>query len=94
MFKTGSPVIYCKTKYSRHPGPRAKEVSPSRYGDSYSYCVEKLWLVLKYKSPDKILVKTRRGKQLELDANDPNLRPANLIDRLRYRGRFPRLDTV
>lgn len=91
MFKAGSPVIYCKAKYSGQPGPRARKVSPSRYGDTYSYCVEKLWLVLKYESPDKIVVKTRRGKILELDANDPNLRPASLLDRLRYAGRFPRL---
>lgn len=92
MYKTGSPVVYCKTKYSGCPGPRARNVSPSRFGDTYSYCVEKLWLVLKHDSPDRIVVKTRRGKILELDVTDPNLRPASLLDRLRYAGRFPRLD--
>ena len=89
VFKVGVPVVYCKTKYSKHPGPRARHVSPSRYGDAYSYCVEKLWLVADIPSPGKLVVVTRRGKRLVLDATDPNLRPANLFDRLRYWGRFP-----
>ena len=92
MFTVGSPVIYRKTKHSVHPGPRAQSVSPAKHGDSYGYYVEKPWLVLECKSPDTIIVKTRRGKRIELDANDPNLRPASLLDRLRYRGRFPVLD--
>lgn len=91
-FKTGDPVVYRKTKYSSHPGPRARNVSPSRHGDAYAYCVDKLWLVVKLKSPDRIEVITRRGKRRELSVEDPNLRPATWLDRLRYWGRFPRLD--
>jgi hypothetical protein len=92
MYTNGSPVVYRKTKFSVHPGPRAQNVSPAKHGDSYGYYVDKPWRFLKYKSPDKIIVKTRRGKQLELDANDPNLRPASLWDRFRFRGRFPAVD--
>ncbi len=90
VFKSGSLVIYCKTKYSTHPGRRAKNVSPSRYGDAYSYCVEKLWRVEKCKAEDRIVVVTRKGKRRELDINDPNLRPATLLDLIRYWGRFPK----
>ncbi len=94
MYKPGSPVIYCLTKYSRHPGPRAREVSPSKHGDVYSYCVEKLWRVEKVESPNKVVVLTRRGKRREIDMDDPNLRTASLIDRIRYWGRFPQMDQV
>lgn len=92
-YKTGTPVIYRKSKYGTAPGPRAVHISPARYGDLYSYCVEKLWLVVACPSSDKIEVMTRRGKRMELDVNDPNLRPANLLDRLRYWGRFPKPET-
>ena len=92
MFKAGSPVIYCKTKYSSHPGPRARSISPAKHGDAYSYCVEKLWLVVECDSPDELVVITRRGKKRRLNADDPNLRPANFWDRLRYWGRFPQLE--
>lgn len=92
MFTNGAPVVYRKTKYSVHPGPRAQNVSPAKHGDSYAYYVEKPWRVLKRTPDDKIVVKTRRGKRLELDANDPNLRPASLLDRFRFRGRFPALE--
>lgn len=91
MIEPGSRVIYRKTKHSRDPGPRAQGISPARYGDSYSYCVDKLWMVVGTKSPNKVIVMTRRGKQMELDADDPNLRPARLLDRIRYWGRFPRM---
>ena len=80
-FKTGDPVVYRKTKYSSHPGPRARNVSPSRHGDAYAYCVDKLWLVVKLKSPDRVEVITRRGKRRELSVEDPNLRPATWLDR-------------
>ncbi|MEM7453223.1 MAG: hypothetical protein AAF456_02600 [Planctomycetota bacterium] len=91
MFKPGSPVIYCKTKFSPDPGPRAKNISPSRSGDSYGYCVEKQWLVVEKTTAGTVIVKTRRGKRIEIDENDPNLRAATWFDRLRYIGRFPRL---
>ncbi len=90
MLRSGSHVVYCKTKHSTHPGPRARNVSPSRHGDAYSYCVEKFWLVEKYIAQEKIVVVTRRGKRREVDINDPNLRPATLFDRIRYWGRFPK----
>jgi hypothetical protein len=89
MIEVGSQVIYRKTKYSRKPGPRAAAINPSKHGDSYSYFVDKYWVVVECSSPDKIVVLTRRGKRLTLNADDPNLRPAGLLNRLLHRKRFP-----
>ncbi len=91
MIEVGSRVIYRKTKHSRKPGPRAGAISPSKHGDSYGYFVDKYWVVVERKAPNKFVVLTRRGKRLTLDADDPNLRPANLLDRLLHGKRFPRI---
>jgi hypothetical protein len=93
MIAVGSQVIYRKTKFSRKPGPRASAVAPAKHGDSYSYCVDKYWVVVECCPPDKIVVLTRRGKRLTLDADDPNLRPAGLLGRLLHRNRFPAFDS-
>jgi hypothetical protein len=89
MIEVGTKVIYRKTKYSRRPGPRAASITPARHGDSYAYVVEKYWLVVARKSPDEIIVQTRRGKRLTLNTNDVNLRAASFLDRLLYGRRFP-----
>ena len=89
MIEVGSQVIYRKTKYSRKPGPRAAAISPSKHGDSYSYFVDKYWVVVECSSPDEIVVLTRRGKRLTLKADDPNLRPVGFLERLFHRRRFP-----
>ena len=93
MIEVGSQVVYRKTKHSRKPGPRAAAISPSRYGDSYSYFVDKYWVVVACNPPNEIVVQTRRGKQITLNADDPNLRPAGLLDRLFRRHRFPKHNT-
>ena len=92
MIEIGSRVIYRKPKHSSDPGPRAAGVSPSRHGDTYSYVVDKLWVVVGIEEPNQIVVKTRRGKRLTLDCDDPNLRPARWLDRIRYWGRFPAVE--
>ena len=91
MIEIGSRVIYRKPKHSADPGPRASGVSPARHGDTYSYYVDKLWVVVGIPGPDRIVVETRRGKRLTLSSDDPNLRTAGLLDRIRYWGRFPSL---
>ena len=94
MIEVGSQVVYRKTKHSRKPGPRAAAITPSRHGESYSYFVDKYWVVVDRNPPDKIVVQTRRGKQITLNADDPNLRPAGLLERLFHRSRFPKLKSV
>ena len=92
QFEPGDPVVYRKAKHSTRPGPRAKEVVPARYGDDYSYLVDKFWVVLQ-KSDDQrqLVLMTRQGKKHHVSTDDPNLRRPNLWERLRYRNRFPDL---
>ncbi len=89
MYRVGTPVIFRKSKCSTHPGPRARDVRPARRGDTYSYCVDKLWVVVDRPDSERVVVQTRRAKTYVLNVNDGNLRPARWWERLRYRHRFP-----
>jgi hypothetical protein len=88
-FKPGDCVIYRKQKFSVHPGPHAKDIRPAPYGDFYSYEVDKFWLVVAVERNNEITVRTRRGKHLTLNADDPALRRARWLERFLYRHRFP-----
>lgn len=83
----GDWVVYRKTKHSTCPGPRATEISPSRGGDTYSYIVDKYWVVTAV-GDGSVRVRTRRGKEHEVEAGDPNLHRASWWERLRFRSRF------
>jgi len=87
-FKPGDRVVFSKPKHSTRPGPRAKEIFPSRRGESYSYFVDKYWLVVDMRG-DEVVVQTRSGKCHVLATDDPNLRHASWWDRLVNRHRFP-----
>jgi hypothetical protein len=86
--EAGDWVIYRKTKHSEHPGPRASNVSPARFGESYSYTVDKYWVVQEVLPDGSLRLRTRRGKEHIVAADDPRLRRANLLQRLLYRSRF------
>jgi hypothetical protein len=88
-YKLGDCVIYRKPKFSVRPGPQAKHIQPARYGDFYSYEVDKFWTVVAVQANNEIVVCTRRGKRLTLNADDPALRRANWLERLLFRHRFP-----
>jgi hypothetical protein len=89
-FKPGDWVIYRKFKQTAHPGPRAQKIRASSKGDVYTYAVNKFWVV-KDVSPNekgRLTLATRRGKTHEVEVTDPNLRRANLWERIRFRNRF------
>lgn len=88
QFSSGDWVIYRKTKFSAHPGPRARNVAPTARGDNYVYNVDKFWIVLEIRSDQTIRVMTRRGKEQLVNVADPNLRRANWWERMRNRSRF------
>ena len=88
VFRPGDPVIFRKVKISTCPGPRAISVHPQGSGETYTYQVDKFWVV-DDATGDTLLVRTRRGKVHEVDISDPNLRRPNLIERFLYRDRFP-----
>jgi hypothetical protein len=86
--RTGDWMIYRKTKFSTHPGPRAQNVLPAENGDEYAYTVDKFWIVAEVRPDGSLLLKTRRGKEHVVRPNDPSLRKANWWERWRYRSRF------
>lgn len=94
-YRRGDLVIYRMSKQSLHPGPRARDVAPARFGDLYSYTVEKFWVVADVE-PDAgtLRLVTRKGKAHRVDENDPNIRHANWWERWWYGRKFPSLDSL
>jgi hypothetical protein len=88
----GDSIIYRKQKYSTHPCPRAYDIHPTTAGDTYTYFVDKFWTVENVLRDGRILVATRTNKHHYIASNDPNLRRAGFVARLRYRNRFPHLE--
>jgi hypothetical protein len=87
-FRPGDYVVYKKTKFSRRPGPRAVNVRPASNGDSYSYTVDKYWVVQRVAEDGTIVLHTPGGKVHHVNADDPLLRRANVWERWRHRDRF------
>jgi hypothetical protein len=50
--------------------------------------------VAEVRSDGHLVLVTRRGKQHDVEATDPRLRPASLWERLFYKQRFPALGVV
>ena len=90
----GDCVVYRAYKVSTHPTPKAKELYPSRCGETYSYAVDKYWVVSAVHADKKIEVVTRSGKLRSLHFNDPNLHKAGLFEKVRRHERFPQLAEV
>lgn len=90
--KVGDGVVYRKQKVSARPGPRAYGIRPNgQEGEDYCYFVDKFWKVENVLRDGRIVVTTRTQKRHYLQPDDPNLRKAGLIIRLRFRNRFPEL---
>ena len=92
-FRRGDVVVVARQKFSTSPGPRAREVSPATSGDSYSYIVDKYWLV---KSCDdgELRLLTRTGKEHVIPADDFRVRKPTIWERLFARSRFPSLELL
>ena len=91
--RVGDKVVYAKDKHSGSPGQRAQDVTASPKGDGYSYIVEKYWIVKEIKEDGRLLLKTRRGKEHLIEADDPSLRAASLWERVFLARRFPAFDS-
>ncbi len=87
-WKPGDWAVYRKSKRSTTPGPRATNVMASSKGESYTYIVDKFWVVDSTLPGDRLLLRTARGKTHVIDANDPNLRKPSWLRRLLWRERF------
>jgi hypothetical protein len=89
MYRPGDRVVYTASKHSRHPGPRAEQVTPERNGEGYFYDVRKYWLVRAVQPDGMLVVVTRRGKERLVAAADERLRPARWWENLFLASRFP-----
>jgi len=89
MYRPGDRVVYTASKHSRHPGPRAEQVTPERNGEGYFYDVRKYWLVRDVQNDGTLTVITRRGKERQVSAADTRLRPARWWENLFLASRFP-----
>ncbi len=94
-FKVGDLVVFTKEKCSFRPGPRAHDLHPAPRGESYTYRVDKFWIVVGCLDEGRrLLLATRRGKQHLVEATSPHLRPATIWQRIRHRGRFPSAEVL
>jgi hypothetical protein len=80
-------------KHSTSPGPRAKEVAAAPRGETYSYVVDKFWVVKQLLDDNQVLLITRTGKQHTVSMADPSLRPASWWERWMFRDRFHEAET-
>ena len=88
-FRRGDCVIYRKQKFSACPSPQARDIYPTPNGDCYCYAIDKFWTVVAVRPNGRIVVTTRRGKHVELNADDPALSRAHWLTRFWFRDRFP-----
>lgn len=91
QFRVGDPIVYHKPKTSLSPGRRAKQVYPLQHGEDYHYVVDKFWTVSQVNSDGTVEVTTRTGKKHLLEASDPNICKARLLQHFLFRKRFPSL---
>jgi hypothetical protein len=87
-FAPGDRVIFRRTKFTRHPGPRARAIEATAHGDNYNYFIDKFWIVEQVLEDGTLSLRTRRGKTHVVRADDLNLRHATFWERLKYRARF------
>ena len=87
--QVGAPVIYRKLEISTCPSRDACEVRPAERGEFYYYLTKKYWRVEAIRPDGWIVARSPFMEQFCLRPDDPNLRKANLIERLRYAPRFP-----
>lgn len=90
--RPGDWVVYRKSKSSTAPGPRAKDVVAAKLGETYSYVVDKYWVVKSRPDEGTLLLSTRTGKEHLVAASDPNLRRVRWWERWLLADRFPALD--
>lgn len=88
-FQPQDIIVYEKTKESKRPGPRARDVYPTPNGDTYLYVVDKFWLVQEILEDRTMRVVTRTGKEHLLSCDDPCVRPVRWWEKLFFKSRFP-----
>ncbi len=89
--RVGAPVVYQLTETSTCPSRDAYDVHPAEHGDYYYYLTNKYWRVEEVRPDGWIVARSALMEHHYLRRDDPNLRKASLLERLRFGGRFPYL---
>ncbi len=90
-FQAGSRIIYRVVEASDHPGPEARDVRPSEQGELYYYQTMKYWRVEEVLEDGWLVALTPHMQRQYLRWNDPNLRKASPLERIRFAARFPQM---
>jgi hypothetical protein len=90
-FRAGAPIVYRVIETSTCPGSEARDIHPAERGELYYYLINKYWRVEEVRQDGWIVALTPLMEHHYLRPDDPNLRKANLLERLRYATRFPYL---
>jgi hypothetical protein len=88
QWSPGDWAVYRKSKQSTSPGPRAANVFASEKGESYTYVVDKFWVVESILAGERLQLRTAKGKTRVIEMADPGLRKPSLLERLMLRHRF------
>ena len=86
--KVGDFIIFRKWKSSTHPSPRAKDIHPTQFGETYYYGIDKYWKVVEIVDDHTIEIETRRGKRHRIETADVQFRRAGVLDKLLHGKRF------
>ena len=65
-WETHDLVVYSKQKHSVSPGPRAREVDAATRGETYSYTVDKFWVIKQLIEDGQLLLITRFTKMIRI----------------------------
>ena len=87
-FNRGDIVVYSRQKQSASPGPRARDVSASAGGETYSYIVDKFWIVAEV-GEQELKLMTRSGKEHTVDIDNFRLSRPSIWQRLFLKYKFP-----
>jgi hypothetical protein len=85
----GAPIVYRVVESSTHPTAEARQIRPAERGELYYYLITKYWRVEEVLQDGWIVALTPLMEHIRLRRDDPNLRKANLFERLRHGARFP-----
>ena len=86
-FQPGLPIVYRLTETPTCGTRAAREIHPA--GRVYDHGTHKYWLVEEVRADGLIVARSALMEQYFLQPDDPNLRKATLLERLRHGARFP-----
>lgn len=82
VFEKNDWILYRKQVSSERPGPRARNIQPSKRGDLYNYFVDRIWQVVEVQPDGTMIARGPKGKEHELKQDDPRVHRIGWFKRL------------